>query len=107
MIIYVDDFKLAGPTKHLDKGWQLIQEPSANCPKGIEIDPPTAVGRYLGCEHHVTDQIIEWQGELPTVLDPPPKVKKAKSSNDDEESADGSAETGGGLTGSADRAISA
>eukprot|EP00959_Pyramimonas_sp_CCMP1952_P233862 4886999-Pyramimonas_sp.AAC.1 len=72
LIIYVDDFKLSGPADKLAQGWKLLQEPSKNCPKGMEIDPPTAVGRYLGCEHRLSTQTIQWHGELPTVLDPPP-----------------------------------
>eukprot|EP00959_Pyramimonas_sp_CCMP1952_P381634 7996657-Pyramimonas_sp.AAC.1 len=39
---------LAGPADKLAQGWKLLQSPSLNCPKGMEIDPPTAVGRYLG-----------------------------------------------------------
>eukprot|EP00959_Pyramimonas_sp_CCMP1952_P456495 9473251-Pyramimonas_sp.AAC.1 len=48
LIIYVDDFKLSGPAENLAQGWKLLQEPSENCHEGIEIDPPAAVGRYLG-----------------------------------------------------------
>ena len=47
-------------------------------PKGIEIDPPTEAGRYLGCEHRVSEQWIGWQGQDPTVLDPPPPKKKGE-----------------------------
>eukprot|EP00959_Pyramimonas_sp_CCMP1952_P232165 4851944-Pyramimonas_sp.AAC.1 len=47
LILYVDDFKLSGPADKLAEGWKLLQEPSDNCPKGIEIDPPTGVGRYI------------------------------------------------------------
>eukprot|EP00959_Pyramimonas_sp_CCMP1952_P359158 7520052-Pyramimonas_sp.AAC.1 len=63
---------------------ELLQEPSENCPKAIEIYPPTAVGRYLGCERRLSTQTIEWHGELPAVLDPPPpKVKKNASVTDE------------------------
>eukprot|EP00959_Pyramimonas_sp_CCMP1952_P310912 6506669-Pyramimonas_sp.AAC.1 len=70
--MYVDDFKLSGPADKLAQGWKLLPEPSDNCPKGIAIDPPTAVGRYLGCERRLSVQTIEWRGELPAVLGPPP-----------------------------------
>jgi hypothetical protein len=40
LVIYVDDFKLAGPDRHLPHGWSLI------CSK-IKIEPPTPLGRYL------------------------------------------------------------
>ena len=77
LIVYVDDFKLAGPTENLDEGWRLIQGSSKLVDKGIEMDPPTKVGRYLGCEHKVYDKEIDWHGENPTVMDPPPpKAKK-------------------------------
>eukprot|EP00959_Pyramimonas_sp_CCMP1952_P067050 1399927-Pyramimonas_sp.AAC.1 len=73
--------KLAGPADKLAQGWMLLQSTSPNCPKGIEIDPPTAVGRYLGCEHRLSTQFVEWQGELPTTLDPPPpKVRRTHPS---------------------------
>eukprot|EP00959_Pyramimonas_sp_CCMP1952_P318483 6664059-Pyramimonas_sp.AAC.1 len=49
--VYADDFKLAGPADKLAEGWRLLQTPSPNCPKGMKMDPPTGVGRYLGCEH--------------------------------------------------------
>ena len=49
-------------------------------PKGINMDPPTAVGRYLGCEHRVYDKETDWQGAETTALDPPPpKVKKEQA----------------------------
>eukprot|EP00959_Pyramimonas_sp_CCMP1952_P320250 6701913-Pyramimonas_sp.AAC.1 len=84
LIIYVVDFKLLGPADKLATGWKLLQEPSENCPKGIERDPPTAVGRYLGCEHRLPTQTIEWHGELLAILDPPPpKVKKNASVADE------------------------
>ena len=76
LIIYVDDFKLSGPAGKLAEGWRLLKEPSEGCPKGIEMDDPTDVGRYLGCEHHVYTKSVEWHGELPTVLDPPPPKPK-------------------------------
>ena len=77
MIIYVDDFKLSGPREHLQKGWDLLQEPSVLVPGGIDIEPPEEVGRFLSCQHVITEREITWQGENPTDLDPPePKAKK-------------------------------
>ena len=94
LIIYVDDFKLSGPAGKLAEGWQLLKEPSEGCPKGIEMDDPTDVGRYLGCEHHVYTKSVEWHGELPTVLDPPPP--KPKKNPDGDNSGGGEDEAGGG-----------
>ena len=80
MIVYVDDFKLAGPADKLQVGWDLIRGPSKVAPNGIDMDPPTTVGRFLGCEHVVSEKWIDWHGEEPTVLDPPPlKTKKVKT----------------------------
>eukprot|EP00959_Pyramimonas_sp_CCMP1952_P351645 7367838-Pyramimonas_sp.AAC.1 len=83
---------LSGPADKLAEGWKLLQTPSDNCLEGIEIDLPTAVGRYLGCEHRLSRQFVEWQGELPTVLDPPPPKVKKNASFPDESSEEG---TGG------------
>ena len=44
LIVYVDDFKLSGPKASVEEGWKLISS-------GIEMDPPTASGKYLGCGH--------------------------------------------------------
>ena len=44
LAVYVDDFKMAGPEKSLQKGWDLIGSK-------IDMDTPTPLGRYLGCEH--------------------------------------------------------
>ena len=72
LIIYVDDFKLAGPKHKLKIGWDLLKGASEGVPNGIQMDPPEPVGRYLGCKHVVYEKEIDWQGEEPTILDPPP-----------------------------------
>jgi hypothetical protein len=46
LVIYVDDFKLAGPSNNMATGWSLLQ-------KGLTIETPTPVGVYLGCGHEV------------------------------------------------------
>eukprot|EP00959_Pyramimonas_sp_CCMP1952_P471776 9498961-Pyramimonas_sp.AAC.1 len=51
LIVDAGDFKMSGPSDYMDIGWGLIQEPSAGCPEGIGVDPPSKVGRYLGCEN--------------------------------------------------------
>ncbi len=43
LIVYVDDFKMAGPEENLAKGWKLISEE-------IKLDEPTPLTRYLGCD---------------------------------------------------------
>ena len=72
LIVYVDDFKLSGPKGNLATGWKLIQDPCEGSPKGILMDPPAKIGRFLGCEHTMKERSVTWQGELPTILDPPP-----------------------------------
>ena len=42
--VYVDDFKMSGPSENLDAGWKLIASQ-------IDMDTPEDAGRYLGCEH--------------------------------------------------------
>ena len=45
--MYVDDFKLAGPTAAIAEGWRKIA-------RRIKISKPAIAGRYLGCQHHYT-----------------------------------------------------
>jgi hypothetical protein len=47
LVVYVDDFKLAGPAESMSVGWQLIQS-------GLKIGAPEDAGLYLGCRHVVT-----------------------------------------------------
>ncbi len=42
LIIYVDDFNLAGPEKILDAGWALLRTK-------LNIGPEGPLGMYLGC----------------------------------------------------------
>ena len=44
LTVYVDDFKMAGPTSNLEKGWRLVGQ-------RLRMDPPTNMGQYLGCMH--------------------------------------------------------
>ena len=44
LAVYVDDFKMAGPKANMQKGWELISSK-------IDMDSPSPIGRYLGCEH--------------------------------------------------------
>jgi hypothetical protein len=48
LIVYVDDFKMAGPAENLAKGWELIR-------RGIVLDPPEELGLYLGCRHFIRE----------------------------------------------------
>ena len=44
LVVYVGDFKMAGPKDNLDKEWSLLR-------KGLDIEPPVPIGVYLGCSH--------------------------------------------------------
>ena len=48
LIVYVDDFKMAGPKGNLKEGWKLIRS-------RIAMDDPTPLGRFLGCEHRTAE----------------------------------------------------
>ena len=47
--MYVDDFKLAGPTKNLKIGWDLIR-------KHIKLEDPKPAERFLGCNHKIVEK---------------------------------------------------
>ena len=52
LVIYVDDFKLAGPENNLAEGWRLIRGDANNDGgKGLMTEDPTPLGQYLGCNH--------------------------------------------------------
>ena len=44
LVIYVDDYKLAGPTESMSRGWELLGA-------RIKLEEPRPIGRYLGCLH--------------------------------------------------------
>ena len=44
LIVYVDDFKLAGPSEHMESTWDLIG-------KGLTIEQPRAANLFLDCNH--------------------------------------------------------
>ena len=46
LVIYVDDFKLAGPKANLEKGWKLIGSK-------IKMEPAQPIGRFLGCQQSI------------------------------------------------------
>jgi hypothetical protein len=69
LIVYVDDFKMAGPTDSLRKCWALIQSPVEG-KEFLNIEPPEPVNRFLGCQHRLTTKHVTWHGGDPTDLDP-------------------------------------
>ena len=48
LMVYVDDFKMSGPSANFAKGWSMIRQK-------VKTDEPRAVTKCLGCEHLVCD----------------------------------------------------
>jgi len=51
LVVYVDDFKLAGPTANLKEGWELIRS-------SIKTDEPHSLGIFLGCKHKSFEKVL-------------------------------------------------
>ena len=51
LMVYVDDFKMSGPTNNLPEGWKLLRS-------GIDMDDPYPLDRCLGCIHHIRAGMI-------------------------------------------------
>ena len=73
LVVYVDDFKLAGPKGSLAEGWSLISSE-------IAMGQPGPVGRFLGCNHVPAESLVTndtfnpreaWSREDPAKKDPP------------------------------------
>ena len=79
LIVYVDDYTLAGPTSHLKEGWTLIR-------KGIITGEPEPIGRYLGCKHRVMEALMPAGGNPAhgCIPEPPPKSKTYKPLSEDD-----------------------
>ena len=75
LIVYVDDFKMSGPSETMDEAWRLLRSATANTPR-IEMDDPADANRFLGCDRKCYEKDVSWHGELPSVLTPPPPKKK-------------------------------
>ena len=58
LVIYVDDFKLAGPDKNIAKGWALLRSK-------LSIGPDGPLGMYLGCNQSRVK--IELPGKIPAM----------------------------------------
>ncbi|MCP3869062.1 MAG: hypothetical protein GY703_13365, partial [Gammaproteobacteria bacterium] len=62
LVIYVDDFKMAGPEKNMAIGWQLLR-------KGLKIDPETPLGLYLGSKQSMVEHTLPDGTKLRGVMD--------------------------------------
>ena len=66
LVVYVDDFKLAGPEGNLPKAWDLIRS-------GVRTENPGPLGKYLGCEHQFGEVLVgPGQAPLDVLLTAPP-----------------------------------
>ena len=75
MVLYVDDFKIAGPRDQLSKAWATVS-------KHIKIEPPSKLTHFLGCSYkHI------WFKPPPKPA-PVPKVKKGGATKANDESQD-------------------
>jgi hypothetical protein len=47
MVVYVDDFKIAGPKDNVKAAWELIRGPNPRAKeRGIVLDNPTPTGKF-------------------------------------------------------------
>ena len=53
LVVYVDDFKIAGLEQQLLIVWDTIRRPSDKGTPGLTIDELARVDLYLGCKHVV------------------------------------------------------
>ncbi|CAE7457726.1 RE2 [Symbiodinium natans] len=83
LVIYVDDFKLAGPKENLAIGWEKLA-------KRIKLEEPRSMGRYLGCLHTASaipfrspfEPRHEWTKIIEPKKEPPNFVGKAEAKED-------------------------
>ena len=51
-MVYVDDFKMAGPAEHMAKGWDLIRQK-------VKLEKPSQMGLCLGCHHAPFEKVYD------------------------------------------------
>jgi hypothetical protein len=56
LVVYVDDFKMSGPSANMEEGWRLIR-------RNIRMDDPTLLDKYLGCSHTVHQATLDAGGD--------------------------------------------
>ena len=58
LAVYVDDFKLSGPSENMAEGWRLISKGTRGV-DAIDIDEPTALDKYLGATHRESSATVD------------------------------------------------
>ena len=56
LILYVDDFRIAGPAVNMKKAWETIS-------RNIKIGAIEDSGKFLGCDHKLSEKIIPAGGD--------------------------------------------
>jgi hypothetical protein len=74
LIVYVDDFKLAGPPEGVKEGWRLIRgdNPKTQA-RGLILDDPTPAGepaRFLGCNRICSEELAPPMTASPSTIVP-------------------------------------
>ena len=62
LIIYVDDFKLAGKKENLPEAWRRIVD------GGIVLDEPAGLNHFLGCRH-IKSEVVRGDGSVVTTME--------------------------------------
>ena len=62
LVVYVDDFKLSGPTGNIAIGWELIL-------RGISAEEPHPLDHYLGCKHEQPTRVLPDTGATVRVME--------------------------------------
>ena len=81
LVVYVDDFKMAGPASNLAEGWRIVR-------RHVKTETPTALDKYLGCQHRMYDvpraafsaaacELFCWPPAPVPVKEPKPKAQAA------------------------------
>ena len=60
LVVYVDDLKLAGPTRSLKQGWKLLRSQ-------LRLEPETPLGLYLGCNVSKSQGVLHDKTKVTTV----------------------------------------
>ena len=56
MILYVDDFRLSGPTNSMKTAWETIT-------RHVKISVPEKSGKFLGCDHKCSTKVLPEGGD--------------------------------------------
>ena len=55
LIVYVDDFKMAGPESAVTKAWNMLRTGEDS----LDMEDPVTIESYLGCAHELTEHVTK------------------------------------------------